>query len=122
MHPIIPLTRSEMASISLPAELLALHKSSPVSADIVLVISSTLVNIHSLGGLVILQSPCVKFVIVILGVLSLSTIPFWIHQIVARGLAEAVQLNIAVFGDMIVWLMEGIITTGATIDHVCKTR
>jgi len=88
------------------------------------VISSVLVNTHSLGGLVMLQSPCVIGVIVILVEPSnvlLSTIPPLIHWISARGLAVAEQLNIAGLGETTVWFIGVIVKTGATADKTMTT-
>ena len=48
-------------------------------------------------------------------IVPLSTIPFLVHWITARGLAVAVQLNVALSGDTTVRLVGGIVMTGTTV-------
>ena len=100
--------------MSLPTTLIAVHTYSPLSFGIVSAISSLLVVIQSLGGLVIMQSPCVESVIVNLPIVTLRTFPFLVHWIIALGLAVAVQLNVALSGDITVRLVGGAVMTGAT--------
>ena len=44
----------------------------------------------------------------------LRTIPFLVHWITARGLAIAVQLNVALSGDTTVRLVGGVVMTETT--------
>ena len=96
---------------------MAVHIYSPLSFGTLSVISSILVIKHSLGGLVIIQSPCVESVIVIFAVsiVVLRTFPFLIHWIEARGLAVALQVNVTLLGDTTVRLVGGAVMTGTTV-------
>ena len=100
----------------LPASLLVVHTYSPLSFGTLSAISSILVITHSLGGLVIIQSPSIVLIIVNLPIVPVRTIPSLIvHWITARGLAVAVQLNVALLGDITVRLVGGAVMTGTTI-------
>ena len=71
---------------------------------------------HSLGGLVIIQSPSTRSIIVNLSVVPLRTVPsLLVHWIIARGLAPTVQLNVALSGDTTVRLVRGVLMTGTTV-------
>ena len=68
-----------------------------------------------------MQSPCVESVIVNLPIVPVRTVPLLIvHWITARGLAVAVQLNVALSGDTTVRSSGGAVMTGATV--VQKTK
>ena len=112
----LPWTVNETDAVLLPATLIAVHTYSPLSFGTLSAISSVLVIIHSLGGLVIMQSPCVESVIVNLPIVPVRTVPLLIvHWISAWGLAVAVQLNVALSGDTTVRLSGGAVMTGATV-------
>ena len=49
-----------------------------------------------------------------LPIVTLRTIPFLVHWITARGLAVAVQLNVALSGDTTVRLVGGVVMTETT--------
>ena len=48
-------------------------------------------------------------------IVTLRTIPFLVHWITARGLAVAVQLNVAPSGDITVRSVGGVVITGTTV-------
>ena len=48
-------------------------------------------------------------------IVTLRTIPFLVHWITARGLAVAVQLNVALSGDTTVRSLGGVVITGTTV-------
>ena len=101
--------------MSLPAALIAVHTYSPLSFGTVSLIFSVLIITHSLGGSVIIQSPSLTSLMKIFPAVPLRTIPFLVHWITARGLAVAVQLNLALSGDTTVRLVGGVVMTGATV-------
>ena len=114
----LPLTVNETDAVLLPASLIAVHTYTPLSLGILSAISSVPVITHSLGGLVIIQSPSVVSVIVNLPIVPVRTIPlFIVHWITARGLAVAVQLNVALSGDTTVRSVGGTVMTGTTIEQ-----
>jgi len=48
-------------------------------------------------------------------IVLVSTTPFLLHWIIARGLAVTVQVNVALSGDTTVWLVGGTVMTGTTM-------
>ena len=63
----------------------------------------------------IIQSPSLTSLMKNFPIVPSRTIPFLVHWITARGLAVAVQLNVALSGDTTVRLVGGVVMTGTTV-------